>query len=139
MEEAKNINKSLTTLGKVIVALTDKKASHVPYRESKLTRILSESLGGNSKTCLIVTASPHPFNDNETLSSLRFGARARNIKNKPKINKQYSVNELMKMLEMAEGKIEMLEKRIQILSKQVLELGGELPSDKDMEMLSLQL
>jgi hypothetical protein len=45
----------------------------------------------------------------------------------------------MKMLEMAEGKIEMLEKRIQILSKQVLELGGELPSDKDMELLSLQL
>ena len=139
LEEAKNINKSLTTLGKVIVALTDKKASHVPYRESKLTRILSESLGGNSKTCLIVTCSPHPFNDAETLSSLRFGARARNIKNKPKINKQYSVNELMKMLEMAEGKIEMLEKRIQILSKQILEMGGELPSDKDMEMLSLQL
>jgi len=89
----------LTTLGKVIVALTDKKASHIPYRESKLTRILSESLGGNSKTCLIVTCSPHPFNDSETLGTLRFGARARNIKNKPKINKQYSVNELMKMLE----------------------------------------
>lgn len=53
----------MTTLGKVIVALTDKKQTHVPYRESKLTRILSESLGGNSKTCLIITASPHPFND----------------------------------------------------------------------------
>mmetsp|Transcript_16437 Transcript_16437/g.27876 ORF Transcript_16437/g.27876 Transcript_16437/m.27876 type:complete len:218 (+) Transcript_16437:362-1015(+) len=63
LEEAKNINKSLTTLGKVIVALTDKKISHIPYRESKLTRILSESLGGNSKTCLIITCSPHPFND----------------------------------------------------------------------------
>lgn len=63
LEEAKMINKSLTTLGKVIFALTDKKATHVPYRESKLTRILSESLGGNSKTCLIITCSPHPFND----------------------------------------------------------------------------
>jgi kinesin family protein 5 len=63
LEEAKKINQSLTTLGKVIVALTDKNSKHVPYRESKLTRILSESLGGNSKTCLIVTCSPHPFND----------------------------------------------------------------------------
>jgi kinesin family protein 5 len=81
----------LTTLGKVIVALTDKKASHIPYRDSKLTRILSESLGGNSKTCLIITLSPHPFNEAETLSTLRFGSRARNIKNVPKINKEYSV------------------------------------------------
>ena len=81
MDEAKKINLSLTTLGKVITALTDKKIKHVPYRESKLTRILSESLGGNSKTCLIVTCSPHPFNEQETLSTLRFGANARNIKN----------------------------------------------------------
>lgn len=73
LEEAKMINKSLTTLGKVINALTDKKATHIPYRESKLTRILTESLGGNSKTCLIITCSPHPFNDQETLSTLRFG------------------------------------------------------------------
>jgi kinesin family protein 5 len=63
LEEAKMINKSLTTLGKVIFALTDKKATHIPYRESKLTRILTESLGGNSRTCLIITCSPHPFND----------------------------------------------------------------------------
>lgn len=63
LEEAKMINKSLTTLGKVIYSLTDKKATHIPYRESKLTRILSESLGGNSKTCLIITCSPHPYND----------------------------------------------------------------------------
>lgn len=106
LEEAKNINKSLTTLGKVIVALTDKKSTHVPYRESKLTRILSESLGGNSKTCLIITCSPHPFNDQETLSTLRFGARARNIKNAPKVNKEYTVPELRRLLEKAEEKIE---------------------------------
>jgi hypothetical protein len=104
-----------------------------------LTRILTESLGGNSKTCLIVTCSPHPFNDAETLSSLRFGARARNIKNKPKQNKQYSVAELQKMLDAAEEKIDALQKRIKILSKQILDMGGELPSDKHMEMLSLQL
>jgi len=63
LEEAKTINKSLTSLGMVIYALTDKKTQHIPYRDSKLTRILTESLGGNSKTCLIITCSPHPFND----------------------------------------------------------------------------
>lgn len=81
LDEAKMINKSLTTLGKVITALTDKKATHIPYRESKLTRILQESLGGNSKTALIITCSPHPYNESETLGTLRFGQRARNIKN----------------------------------------------------------
>jgi kinesin family protein 5 len=54
LDEAKGINKSLSTLGKVINALTDKKSTHIPYRESKLTRILTESLGGNAKTCLII-------------------------------------------------------------------------------------
>lgn len=73
LDEAKMINKSLTTLGKVITALTDRKATHIPYRESKLTRILQESLGGNSKTALIITCSPHPYNEAETLSTLRFG------------------------------------------------------------------
>lgn len=139
MEEAKNINKSLTTLGKVIVALTDKKATHVPYRESKLTRILSESLGGNSKTCLIITTSPHPYNDAETLSTLRFGQRARNIKNAPKVNREYSVAELKKLLEKAEVKIEVSEKRIKILSKQISDMGGEVPSEKDLQKLGVQM
>jgi kinesin family protein 5 len=58
LDEAKNINKSLTNLGMVITALTDGKSTHIPYRNSKLTRILSESLGGNAKTCLIITCSP---------------------------------------------------------------------------------
>jgi len=117
LEEAKSINKSLTTLGKVIVALTDKKATHIPYRESKLTRILSESLGGNSKTCLIITLSPHPFNDAETLSTLRFGARARNIKNTPKVNREYTVPELKKLLDLAEAKIKHLETKIKVFMK----------------------
>lgn len=63
LDEAKNINKSLTMLGMVINALTDGKSTHIPYRDSKLTRMLSEALGGNSKTSLIVTCSPSPFND----------------------------------------------------------------------------
>ena len=86
MEEAKNINKSLTTLGLVINTLTDGKSVHIPYRDSKLTRILQESLGGNSKTSLIVTCSPSLFNEKETISTLRFGQRAKQIKNKPKVN-----------------------------------------------------
>ena len=88
LNEAKNINKSLSALGNVINALTDGKSSHIPYRDSKLTRLLSEALGGNSKTSLIVTCSPSTYNDIETLSSLRFGSRAKKIQNSAKINKE---------------------------------------------------
>lgn len=77
LDEAKNINKSLTCLGQVINALTDGKSTHIPYRDSKLTRILQESLGGNSRTSLIVTCSPSVFNEHETVSTLRFGQRAK--------------------------------------------------------------
>ena len=139
LEEAKNINKSLTTLGKVIVALTDKKVSHIPYRESKLTRILSESLGGNSKTLLIITCSPHPYNDSETLSTLRFGARARNIKNAPKVNKEYTVAELKRLLEKSEEKIDALKKHIKILEKQILEAGGSLPDEDTLKKVGMKL
>jgi len=61
----------------VINALTDGKSTHIPYRDSKLTRVLQESLGGNSKTSLIVTCSPSVFNDQETVSTLRFGMRVK--------------------------------------------------------------
>lgn len=105
LDEAKKINTSLTTLGKVINALTDGKSTHIPYRESKLTRVLQESLGGNSKTSLIVTCSPHPNNLAETLSSLRFGISAKKIKNTPKINKEMTVAELLTLLDRAEKDI----------------------------------
>lgn len=75
LEEAKNINKSLSALGNVINALTSEKKDHVPYRDSKLTRILQESLGGNSKTSLIINCSMCSYNDKETLSTLRFGKK----------------------------------------------------------------
>lgn len=76
LAEAKSINQSLSTLGRLINAFNDPAAGHIPYRESKLTRILADSLGGNSKTCMIVTVSPHPQNRSETLSTLRYGSRA---------------------------------------------------------------
>jgi Kinesin motor domain len=84
LEEAKMINKSLSSLGLVIAALTTRFAStsHIPYRNSKLTRILEDSLGGTSKLCLIMTVSPAVGNSNETLSTLRFGLRAKTMQNK---------------------------------------------------------
>ena len=115
LEEAKMINKSLTTLGMVIYALTDKKSTHIPYRDSKLTRILSESLGGNSKTCLVITCSPSPFNEQETISTMRFGSRARSIKNKPKVNREYTVPELKRLLEAAQNECEILQARVNSL------------------------
>lgn len=82
LEEAKKINKSLSALGQVINALTDEKKVHVPYRDSKLTRMLQDSLGGNAKTALIVAASASAENSFETLSTLKFGQRAKAVKNK---------------------------------------------------------
>ena len=77
LEEAKMINKSLTCFGIVINCLTDGKSAYIPYRDSKLTRILQDSLGGNARTCLIIACSPSNFNEAETLSTLRFGLRAK--------------------------------------------------------------
>jgi kinesin family member 5 len=73
LKEANTINKSLSTLGQVINNLTDGKSTHVPYRDSKLTRVLQESLGGNAKTALIITCSPAKDNEEETTSTLKFG------------------------------------------------------------------
>ena len=84
-----SINLGLLSLGKVISALTDdsQKRAHVPYRDSKLTRILQDSLGGNSRTYMIACISPAEVNEEETLSTLRYASRARNIKNKPVVNR----------------------------------------------------
>ena len=87
LEEAKKINVSLLALGNVISALSDNKSNHISYRDSKLTRLLQESLGGNAKTSLIVTVSPSDYNREETISSLFFASRAMKVENKPKVNK----------------------------------------------------
>lgn len=91
LKEATKINLSLSTLCHVISSLTDPKSTYVPYRDSKLTRLLQESLGGNSMTSLIITCSPSVFNEEETRSTLRFGQRAKQIKNKAKVNKEFSI------------------------------------------------
>lgn len=70
----------------MISALVDGKSSHIPYRDSKLTRLLQDSLGGNTKTVMIANIGPVDYNFDETLSTLRYANRAKSIKNKPKIN-----------------------------------------------------
>ncbi|KAI0093923.1 P-loop containing nucleoside triphosphate hydrolase protein [Irpex rosettiformis] len=93
--EAGMINQSLLTLGRVINALVDRSA-HVPYRESKLTRLLQDSLGGRTKTCIIATISPARFNMEETLSTLDYAIRAKSIRNKPELNQRMTRNALLK-------------------------------------------
>ena len=99
LKEGAHINKSLVTLGSVISALADvssgaensKKPHFIPYRDSVLTWLLKDSLGGNSKTIMIATISPADINKGETLSTLRYANRAKNIINKPTVNEDANV------------------------------------------------
>lgn len=86
MDEAKNINSSLSAFGKVVLALTSGGNQHVPYRDSKLTRILQGSVGGNCKTTMITTVGPSASAYAETVSSLKFATRAKKIKNYAVVN-----------------------------------------------------
>ncbi|GLT38881.1 hypothetical protein SLA2020_130990 [Shorea laevis] len=95
--EAGEINKSLLTLGRVINALVEHSA-HIPYRDSKLTRLLRDSLGGKTKTCIIATISPSAHSLEETLSTLDYAYRAKNIKNRPEANQKMSKAVLLKDL-----------------------------------------
>lgn len=129
LDEAKNINRSLSALGNVINALTDKKSTHVPYRDSKLTRVLQESLGGNAKTSLIITCSPSAFNEQETLSTLRFGQRAKMIKNVVKVNHERSAEELKLLLERKDQIIAEMRGRFAALEQALRSRGIPIPED----------
>ncbi|KAL0477538.1 kinesin family member [Acrasis kona] len=96
-KEAGVINQSLLTLGRVIKALTDH-STHVPYRESKLTRLLQDSLGGRTRTCIIATISPSIINFEETMSTLDYSYRAKNIRNKPELNMKISRTAMIREL-----------------------------------------
>lgn len=97
LKQAGYINKSLSTLSNVINALTTKpRPKHIPYRDSKLTRLLSDSLGGNSKTIMILNCSPIESSIPETKSTLDFGVRAKMVENKAEINKTVTLEELQK-------------------------------------------
>lgn len=129
LDEAKNINRSLSALGNVINALTDKKYTHVPYRDSKLTRVLQESLGGNAKTSLIITCSPSNFNEQETISTLRFGQRAKMIKNVVKVNHERSAEELKLALEKKDFLVATLRNRLSATEQLLRSHGLQPPED----------
>ncbi|RWS15023.1 kinesin-like boursin [Dinothrombium tinctorium] len=93
--EAGNINQSLLTLGRVITSLVDK-TPHIPYRESKLTRLLKDSLGGRTKTSIIATISPNVADAEDTLSTLEYAQRAKKITNKPEVNQKLSKKTLLR-------------------------------------------
>jgi len=110
LKEAGNINKSLSVLGQVInslVEIAEGKQRHIRYRDSKLTFILKDSLGGNSKTCLIANISPASSSFAETLSTLKFAQRAKQIKNKASINEDST------------GSVEGLKNEIRLLKEEL--------------------
>ncbi|KAG1664913.1 Kinesin heavy chain [Nymphon striatum] len=133
LDEAKNINKSLSALGNVIAALADgtklcfihdfiffiSQKTHVPYRDSKLTRILQESLGGNSRTTIIICGSPASFNEGETKSTLEFGKRAKTIKNVVIVNEELTAEEWKRRYEKEKEKVARLKGQLTKLQNEV--------------------
>jgi len=128
LKEATKINLSLSALGNVISALVDGKSSHVPYRDSKLTRLLQDSLGGNTKTVMIACISPAAYNYDETLSTLRYASRAKHIQNKPKINEDPKDA----LLRQYEGEIKKLRELLSNMAK------GNIVGDKAKLMENIQ-
>ncbi|KAL7178397.1 hypothetical protein ACSBR2_031527 [Camellia fascicularis] len=119
LKEAANINRSLSTLGLVIMSLVDLahgKHRHVPYRDSRLTFLLQDSLGGNSKTTIIANVSPSICSANETLSTLKFAQRAKLIQNNAKINEDASgnVTALQRQIQQLQGQLSFLMKHYDI-------------------------
>ena len=123
LEECKKINQSLSALGNVIAALTDHKPRiHIPYRDSKLTRLLEDSLGGNCKTTMMAMVSPSYGSLAESISSLKFAHRAKSIKNNARINEDVDQRALLRKYEVELKKLrgELEEKSKNVLNKELL-------------------
>ncbi|MES1911213.1 MAG: hypothetical protein MHM6MM_003686 [Cercozoa sp. M6MM] len=125
LEEAKKINQSLSALGNVINALSSEKGAHVRYRDSKLTRLLQDSLGGNAKTSLVVCASPMSFNVEETISTMRFGERAKKVTNKARINAEKTVAEYKRIVRKLESQLREQQQLIEALQTDLGDTGSK--------------
>uniref|UniRef100_A0AAY5ERC2 Kinesin-like protein n=1 Tax=Electrophorus electricus TaxID=8005 RepID=A0AAY5ERC2_ELEEL len=131
LKEATKINLSLSTLGNVISALVDGKSTHVPYRNSKLTRLLQDSLGGNSKTMMCANIGPADYNYDETISTLRYANRAKNIKNKARINedpKDALLRQFQKEIEELKRKLE--EGRKKVSPDKMVEMQAKIEEER---------
>lgn len=136
LKEAAKINLSLSALGNVISALADGRSSHVPYRDSKLTRLLQDSLGGNAKTVMVATLGPAPQHYDETLTTLRYANRAKNIQNQPKVNedpKDALLREFQREIARLRAQLNHRKWRSQQKKEQVDGEGWERDGDEDTE------
>ncbi|KOC65073.1 Osmotic avoidance abnormal protein 3 [Habropoda laboriosa] len=129
LKEAASINLSLSALGNVISALAAGQGRHVPYRDSKLTRLLRDSLGGNARTLMIACVSPSDADGEETLSTLRYAARARCIKNKPVINEDPK-DALLRQYQLELQQVERLKRECEHSNLSAQKLREELESLK---------
>lgn len=140
LKEAKSINLSLTNLGSVISALVDGKSKHIPYRNSKLTLLLEDSLGGNAKTLMFAAIGPADYNYDETMNTLRYANRAKKIKNAPKVNRDPKDAKIKEM----QDEIEILRQQLQsVLKGTGISLGttgagGEIGGDQSENLKNLE-